>query len=564
MKRKFIPSVLLFLLALIFAGGLMFAFLELPEWLDKVIQKNVSTPGFDPAYDPMRANLFFEAYFIKLIGYICLGLVLASILVGFLTRKSGWIWAGALIVFLPVFGTFAVSMFYLAGLGLFNTLMYPFMDISLELLKLGHVVLIPYWILMWFFGSFDWYAHDFLMYFFMALGAAIFVISVFIWFQTRYEKRKVAKGWLYRISRHPQYLGWIIWSYGLMLYGPTLNNMKRSWGWTGSLAWLLSTLVIIGICMLEEVKMQELAGDDYDSYRKRTPFMFPIPEFLRKVFKAPARLIVRSGRPVRGSQIAGIVGVYALLFMSLSLFWVDFEKKQGNNNQIALAENGISAEGDIRALLKTINTTTERRDLSEPIWKLTEYRDEGGEALMELSKNSNPHIREFSMQGLAMMNYRLAIPLLVTALDDSIGYVARQAARSLATMKAIEAEERLLFYLKNPTRYLNKRVTLTALISIGSDSIRNEVYELMNSDLWYEQSAAMSYSLQLDGEAAWPAIYDLLKDPDQNTRRDAVKLILEHLPKNAVPYLETVIEDEIWEVRFYAKQAVKQINQSTK
>jgi len=347
MNRKVITSVLLFLLALIFAGGLMFAFLELPEWMDKVIQKNVSTPGFDPAFDPMRANLFFDVYFIKLIGYICLGLVLGFILVGFFTRKSGLAWAGALIVFLPVFGTFAVSMFYLAGLGLFNTLMYPFMDISLELLKLGQVVLIPYWILMWFFGLFDWYAHDFLMYFFMGLGASIFVLSVFTWFQARYENRRVAKGWLYGISRHPQYLGWIIWSYGLMLYGPTLNNMKRLWGWTGTLAWLLSTLIIIGICMLEEVKMQELAGDDYDSYRKRTPFMFPIPGFLRKVFKAPSRLVVRSGRPIRGSQIAGIVGLYALIFMGLSLFWVDFGKIQGDDNQIELTENRISADGDM-------------------------------------------------------------------------------------------------------------------------------------------------------------------------------------------------------------------------
>ena len=89
---------------------------------------------------------------------------------------------------------------------------------------------------------------------FMFAGAFIFVLGVFAWLQSRYDKQKVAKHWLYKYSRHPQYLGWIIWSYGLMLYGPSLNQMKKSWGWNGTLPWLLSTLVIIGICLLEEIK----------------------------------------------------------------------------------------------------------------------------------------------------------------------------------------------------------------------------------------------------------------------------------------------------------------------
>ena len=294
---KNVQNVGLFLLAVVFSIGLMFAFTELPRLMDQFIQSNVSTPHSDPAYDSMRIELFFDAYDIRYIGYICLGLIVFFIIMGFTTRKTGWAVAGSVGFFLPVFATFAHSMFYLAGLGLLNVIMFPFLDISLSLIDLGKVVLIPYWILMWFFGLFDWYAHNFLQYLFMAAGAFIFVLGVFAWLQTRYNKEKVAKHWIYKYSRHPQYLGWIIWSYGLMLYGPTINQMKKTWGWNGSLPWLLSALVIIGICMLEEIKMREKAGEDYDEYRNRTPFLFPIPTLMKKIIKLPIRLVIRKDRP---------------------------------------------------------------------------------------------------------------------------------------------------------------------------------------------------------------------------------------------------------------------------
>ncbi len=88
----------------------------------------------------------------------------------------------------------------------------------------------------------------------MGLGAFIFVMGVFAWFQARCCKNKVAQHWIYRYSRHPQYLGWIIWSYGLMLYGPTLNQMKKTGVGTEKLPWLLSTMIIIQFVCSKKLK----------------------------------------------------------------------------------------------------------------------------------------------------------------------------------------------------------------------------------------------------------------------------------------------------------------------
>jgi len=206
MKSKIIQNTGLFLLAVVFSVGLMFAFTELPRLMDQLIQTNLATPHSDPAYDSILIELFFNAYAIRLIGFVCLGLILFFIILGFTTRKTSWAIVGSVAIFLPVFATFANSMFYLAGLGIFNVILFPFLNISLSLVDLGKVVLIPYWILMWFFDLFNWNAHKVLMYFFMISGAFIFVLGVFAWLQTRYSKEKVAKPYIYKSLEDKKHL----------------------------------------------------------------------------------------------------------------------------------------------------------------------------------------------------------------------------------------------------------------------------------------------------------------------------------------------------------------------
>ena len=228
---KFKKDILLLFLTLLFSFSLMFAFIELPQLFDSFIQNTVGFPQFDQgqtAFNTYRSELFIDAFYLRWIGYGSLVLVAILVVMGYTTRQTGWAWAGAVAMFLPVFGQFALSMFFLAGLGILRVGWLPFMDVSVKLLELGNIILVPYWILMWIFQQFGYYAHNFLAYFFMITGSVIFGLSVFIWFKTRQSNQGIADTWLYGFSRHPQYMGWIIWSYGLMLYSEPLNNMKKS------------------------------------------------------------------------------------------------------------------------------------------------------------------------------------------------------------------------------------------------------------------------------------------------------------------------------------------------
>ena len=309
MKNNVLRNTLLLLLVLVFSGALMFAFIELPRLLDLALQENVAFPQFDQGSSEMSAyksELFISAWYLRGIGYACLALVAFCIIMGFLTKKSSWAWAGAFTLFLPVFGQFALSMFFLAGLGVLRVGWLPFMEMSFNVLDLGQVIYVPYWILIWFFTLFDYYAHDLIAYFCMGLGAFLFTWGVLVWVQSRYGQNGVASSWIYRISRHPQYLGWIIWSYGIMFFSVTVNNMKKSWGVSSSLPWLLATMIIIGICLLEELRMKEKYGDAYEVYQSSAPFLFPMPKWMKNILKAPMRYILRIDWPNSRKQVAAV------------------------------------------------------------------------------------------------------------------------------------------------------------------------------------------------------------------------------------------------------------------
>ena len=62
MRPTMLRNIGMFLLAVIFSIGLMFAFIELPRLLDNFLQAAIRTPHTDPAQDTYKIELFYEAY----------------------------------------------------------------------------------------------------------------------------------------------------------------------------------------------------------------------------------------------------------------------------------------------------------------------------------------------------------------------------------------------------------------------------------------------------------------------------------------------------------------------
>ncbi len=315
------------MLALIFAIGLAFASVELPRLASGWMISTFDFPGFDSGRQVEESEAFVRTHALRVVGYTGLTVVLVLIIAGLALDRRRLAAAGAVALFLPVFGHFAASMFFLAGLGMLRVLFLPILDQSHRLMALGEVAFVPYMAVVYPFAVFGADVRDMAIWGAMVGGMAVFVAGVLAWFLTRIKGRGVTADWVYRFSRHPQYLGWLMWSWGLMLYvsrHSELYHFKISYGVPSSLPWLLSAMAVVGVALSEEIAMNRRLGEAYGDYARRAPFLVPLPRLVSRTVAAPMRLVLGKPWPESGGDIIRVVGLYTLLLVMLSAPFVVF------------------------------------------------------------------------------------------------------------------------------------------------------------------------------------------------------------------------------------------------
>ena len=557
MKRTFLNNAGLLLLAIVFSTGLIFAFIELPRLLDASLQNNLGFPQFDHGgggSSALKTEMFIQGLHLRWIGYGSLLLIIGLIIFGYTSRKSGWALAGAVGLFIPVFGQFAYSMFFLAGLGFLRVSWLPFLELSFDILDLGKVIYVPYWILNWFLGFLNWNPNNFISWIFMGSGGFIFTWGVLLWFKSRYSGNKVATSWLYKISRHPQYLGWILWSYGFILFSPFEVSMKMSWHVPSSLPWLLMTMTIVGICLMEEIKMMKITGGSYQQYRESSPFLFPLPGWLNRILIWPGRLITRGEYPSTGRQVIWIVLIYTLILMLLSLIWMDLGIKKSEP---------ATKEDARKELLEIMQKLEEAGDNRREVYALIEdipyYGSDGADSLMILASHINPIIREFSLMFLGQMEVIEAENIIIRSMNDSIKRVRSSAIKATGDIGSEKAVEGLSIMLMNPHQENNIFLINEAMGAIGDPEAIPILAEGLKGGEPYNQNSALSAIMQIDPHLGLNYAFSELQDENVHVRRNAVIVCIQSGDARAIHPLKSLYEDEDFEVRFYAKQGVKRL-----
>jgi protein-S-isoprenylcysteine O-methyltransferase Ste14 len=308
--------VILILLAIVFTVALTFATVEAPRALTRFIHENCNVPDLHPVIEPELIEDFISSNHVRLIGYSCLALVIVLIIAGFITEKRGLTSLGVITFFLPTFGYFAAYMFFLAGLGILRALWLPFWG---NQMKLGDIAYLPYMIVVYPFALIGIDVRSMVAYLAVGLGLLVFLLGTLAWFYARFQKKGTVDFWLYRFSRHPQYLGWIVWSYGLMLMASQSPIPFGGENPGASLPWLISSLIIVCVALAEEITMGQERGQEYEAYRASAPFMFPLPKFVSVVITAPMRLLLHKDRPENGKELLVTVVVYLVILVVLSL-----------------------------------------------------------------------------------------------------------------------------------------------------------------------------------------------------------------------------------------------------
>jgi protein-S-isoprenylcysteine O-methyltransferase Ste14 len=315
-KSKLSNLIFLTVLAFVFTVALTFATLEIPRILSMLLRGCV--PDVNPGLHPEFVKEFMKVA--RPIGYTCLVAVIVLIAVGFITKRKNLASLGTILFFLPTFGYFAGSMFFLAGLGILRITWTPFWEFNL--INLGDIAYVPYMIPTYLFHLAGFDIRILLAITVIGLGFFIFLLGTIAWFYGKTEQRETVTFWIYKYSRHPQYLGYIIWSYGIMLLASLAGI---SWGGSNpgaSLPWLIASLIVVCIALTEEINMSKKDRDTYLKYKESAPFMFPIPKFAASVVTTPVRVLLGKNQPENIKEIIGTFAVYCLILILLSLPFV--------------------------------------------------------------------------------------------------------------------------------------------------------------------------------------------------------------------------------------------------
>lgn len=582
--------------------------------LDTFLSENIGAPDVATGLNELsdyKTDLYLDYFHLRPIGYICLALVVVLIVIGFVTEEAGWSAAGAFVLFLPVFGYFAATMFFLGGLGFLRLMWLPLLDVSFSLFRLGEIINLPFDALarFWSFTGLNHWAN--LPIVITGSGLLIFFLGTLTWFYAKLQKKAVADFWVYRLSRHPQYLGWIVWSYGIIFLPG--SNIRLCYELSNSLPWLLSTMIIIGVAMLEELKLRRILGESYESYQQRTPFLFPLPRLIAKPFTLPLRLMFKKDHPERKREILAVLAFYVVLCLGTSAFY---------GGLVPLPERTTEAsEQQVEALARVLKEAENFGEKRRAAAELEKIGEPAMESLIALLSDEQPQVRAYSAAALGSMKSEGVVSPLIALLYDRDPYVRRSAAGSLGRTGSQTAIQPLVEALRDQTRDIASaaasalgqikhpdaippliqalrdttlKATRAAAMALGDLGAKEAVgplvqcleemsdcpYDIVGGALWKlgSERAVDAWIAGLKKGPWWyprafcaaelgknklekgiPALQEATKDESKQVRRAAVLALMEFHSEKTIETLREALLDEDFEVRMYAEEALKKI-----
>ncbi|MCX8183016.1 MAG: hypothetical protein N3F08_01145 [Crenarchaeota archaeon] len=328
--RKTRSVLLSIILSAVFSYALLYSTLELPVFLNGLMME--ATPHYG-AGEWKEAEQFVDS--VRPLGYLCLGATLTLIILGFAIGKYKLSFLGSASLLLPTFSYFASVMFFLSGIGFLRIMWLPFIEISPgssiyekisaagSILELGDIAYLPYDGLKILLNPVDSRRLDETLFETIVFTASIlFFTGCATWFYARLQGKGFADMLVYKYSRHPQYLSFLVWSYGLLVYDKyVFTPPKGGYFAPPPLFWVAAALILVGIALREEKDMLGKHGSEYADYRSRTPFMLPLTRLVGRMIRTPVKLFFKKEYPEKTIEIVVTLTFYGLILLVLSALY---------------------------------------------------------------------------------------------------------------------------------------------------------------------------------------------------------------------------------------------------
>lgn len=326
------------ILSAIFTISLLYSTLQFPIIVNEFLREQFVDYGLNW----QEAEKFIDS--VKPIGYLGLIITIALIVVGFALRKRKYSFLGALALYLPTFSYFASTMFFLAGVGILRIFWLPVIELSpgttwsekiyfaKNIFELGDIVYLPYDLIRLILGYVGFLSNnidlvnifDILSFFgIMFASAILFFVACTTWLYNKFNKQNIITSGIYKYSRHPQYLSFILWSYALLIYDKYIFlPPKGGYFAPPPLIWLTMVMIIIAIAICEENDMIKYYGTEYIRYMDKTSFLIPLPKKVKNLILYPAKRLFKKDKLQKLTEIFTILGVYYLLLIFLSIAYM--------------------------------------------------------------------------------------------------------------------------------------------------------------------------------------------------------------------------------------------------
>lgn len=315
--------------SILFTIALFYATFILPTIIGNVLKRIF--PDIYQWHDiPENISLLYQCAMI--IGISTFILSIAFIILGFIVRWTKISFIGALTLYLPVFSGFAFSMFLFAGIGVLRYIWYPMVQVFggyAEILLIGYsILLLPLCIIMAPFLILDSLGitsqatttvYVIMILVIIFIGFTVLAISIATWLYYRLKGVKIIKQGIYRYSRHPQYLGLLLWCYSLLLLYSSMYVVPFANYPPPAMPYLILLFTIVGIALIEEQKLIEKYGNEYIDYRRQTPFLIPLHKAIKDAILWIPRKVIKKDLPETRMEIVKVLMVYFIILTLLSM-----------------------------------------------------------------------------------------------------------------------------------------------------------------------------------------------------------------------------------------------------
>ena len=238
---------------------------------------------------------------------------------------------GSILYFMPTFMIYLMGMAYTyTGIEVFSYTIYNilfelgseariFHTIISRIYYIGEFFYLPYWFyifLNW--SGEDWYAifpiRDQYGVFFIITGALVMFLGIASWLDGKRKNIELVTYGIYRFIRHPQYLGFILWGYGVLVYS-THRQAPFQHPLMPTFNWVLSSLMLVALALVEEIELRQTIIE-YKGYAQKVSFFVPLPERIRLIFARPWKALWKDDYP---NTLRMVFVTFSLLFVLLLL-----------------------------------------------------------------------------------------------------------------------------------------------------------------------------------------------------------------------------------------------------